>query len=97
MKFQYEAERIYAQDETGKLMAEVTFPVKDGVANITHTFVDDSLREQGVATQLLEAAVQSIREQKLKAKLSCPYAIKWFESHSEHFDLLYWSCDPNRC
>lgn len=96
MKFQYEAERIYAQDEAGRLIAEVTFPVKDGVANITHTFVDDSLRGQGVASMLLEAAVQSIREQKLKAKLTCSYAIKWFEGHTEHYDLLYWSCDTNR-
>jgi predicted GNAT family acetyltransferase len=96
MKFQHEAERIYAQDEAGRLIAEVTFPVKDGVANITHTFVDDSLRGQGVASKLLEAAVQSIREQKLKAKLTCSYAIKWFEDHTEHYDLLYWSCDTNR-
>ena len=52
MKFQYEAERIYAEDEAGRLLAEVTLPVKDGVANITHTFVDDSLRGQGVAALL---------------------------------------------
>lgn len=97
MKFQHEADRIYARDEAGRLIAEVTFPATDGVANITHTFVDDSLRGQGVASQLLEAAVQSIREQNLKAKLTCSYAIKWFESHAEHHDLLYWSCDTNRC
>jgi len=96
MEFRYEAERIYAEDEAGHLLAEVTFPVKDGVANISHTFVDDSLRGQGVAALLMEAAVQHIREQKLKAKLTCSYAIKWFEGHTEHYDLLYWSCDPNR-
>lgn len=96
MKFQYEAERIYAEDEAGRLLAEVTLPVKDGVANITHTFVDDSLRGQGVAALLMEAAVNNIRERNLKAKLTCSYAIKWFESHTEHYDLLYWSCDANR-
>ena len=96
MKFQYEAERIYAEDEAGRLLAEVTFPVKDGVANISHTFVDDSLRGKGVSDEMMAAAVQYIREQKLKAKLSCSYAIKWFEGHTEHYDLLYWSCDTNR-
>ncbi|MBP1757771.1 MAG: hypothetical protein H6Q61_20 [Firmicutes bacterium] len=97
MTFQYEAERIFAVDETGRLIAEVTFPVRNGLANISHTFVDDSLRGQGVAALLMEAAVNSIRERKLKAKLTCSYAIKWFEGHPEHYDLLYWSCDQNRC
>lgn len=49
MEFQHERERIFALDEQGKLVAEVTFPVSEGVADIDHTFVDQSLRGQGVA------------------------------------------------
>ena len=49
MEFQYEKERIFACDEAGKVIAEITFPVSQGVADINHTFVDGSLRGQGVA------------------------------------------------
>ena len=47
MDFQHEKGRIFALDADGKLLAEVTFPAENGVATITHTFVDDSLRGQG--------------------------------------------------
>ena len=60
MEFQREPGRIYAMNGE-KLVAEVTFPERDGVAVIDHTFVDDSLRGQGVAGQLVRAAVDQIR------------------------------------
>lgn len=88
MDFQHEQGRIFAMSETGKLLAEVTYPAADGIADIEHTFVDDALRGQGVAAQLMEAAVADIRAAGLKAKLTCPYAVTWFAQHPEHGDLL---------
>ena len=52
MEFQRETGRIYAERD-GQLIAEITFPEEDGVAVIDHTFVDGSLRGQGVAGQLV--------------------------------------------
>lgn len=88
MKFQYEPGRIYAVDPSGTLLAEVTFPASNGVAVVDHTFVDPSLRGQGIADKLLTAAVEQIRSQGLKARATCSYAVKWFEQHPEHSDLL---------
>ncbi|MBC5722205.1 N-acetyltransferase [Lawsonibacter sp. OA9] len=88
MEFQHERERIFALDEQGKLVAEVTFPVSEGVADIDHTFVDQSLRGQGVAGQLLDAAVRQIRMEGLRAKATCSYAAKWFKEHPDQSDLL---------
>lgn len=47
MEFRKEPGRIFSTDETGKLLAEVTFPEQEGIAVINHTFVDGSLRGQG--------------------------------------------------
>lgn len=80
--------RIYSLDNSGKLVAEITFPSKDGVANIDHTYVDNSLRGQGIAEKLLKEAIQQIRSQSLKATLTCSYAVKWFAEHPEESDLL---------
>ena len=92
MEFIYDKHRIYAEDEAGKLLAEVTFPIENGVADITHTFVDASLGGQGIAGQLMELVAAHLHEKGLKAKLSCSYALKWFSQHPEHQGLFYWSC-----
>ena len=58
MEFQKSEGRIFARDETGKLVAEITFPtVAEGVADIDHTFVDESLRGQGVAGKLVQLSL----------------------------------------
>lgn len=89
MEFQKSEGRIFAQDENGNLLAEITFPtVAEGVADIDHTFVDESLRGQGVAGKLVRAAVDQLRSQGKKAKTSCWYAAQWFEKHPEEKDLL---------
>ena len=87
MDFQKETGRIYAEKE-GKLIAEITFPEEDGVAVIDHTFVDGSLRGQGVAGQLVRAAADQIRDQGKKARAVCTYARAWFDRHPEQADLL---------
>ena len=89
MDFEYEAERIYAADPTGKVIAEVTFPqIRDGIANINHTFVDSSLRGQGVAARLMEEAAKTLRADGKKAVATCSYAQKWFSQHGEFEDVL---------
>lgn len=88
MNFSQEEGRIFAVDGEGRLLAEVTFPTRDGVAVIDHTFVDTSLRGQGVAGQLLQAAADAVRAQGRKARPVCSYAVRWFEQHPEQADLL---------
>ena len=88
MNFYKESGRIFALDESGKLLAEVTFPEQEGVAVIDHTFVDRSLRGQGVAGQLLQEVADALRREGRKAKPTCVYAIHWFETHPEEQDLL---------
>ena len=87
MEFQRETGRIYAEKD-GELIAEITFPEEDGVAVIDHTFVDDSLRGQGVAGQLVRAAVDQIRGEHKQARAVCSYAKAWFERHPKEADLL---------
>ena len=76
--------RIYAQDPSGRLLAEITFPnCSDGVVCLDHTFVDPSLRGQGVADRLMRAAVDWIQAQGWKAVATCSYAQGWLETHPD--------------
>lgn len=84
MNFKIENSRIYAVDSKDKLIAEITFPAKDGVAIIDHTFVDNSLRGQGIASQLVKLAADKILADGNKIGATCPYAIVWFRRHPEY-------------
>ncbi len=90
MNFITETNRIYARDAEGRLLAEVTFPESaPGIVSIDHTFVDDSLRGQGVAGKLMETAATSLRATRRRAVPVCSYAVHWFEKHEEYADILY--------
>lgn len=84
MKFVTEKDRIYARDASGKIIAEVTFPTKDGVSTINHTFVDSSLRGQGIAGKLINLAAEKILAEGHKIAATCSYAIAWFNNHPEY-------------
>ncbi|MDO4274244.1 MAG: GNAT family N-acetyltransferase [Eubacteriales bacterium] len=89
MEFYYTMNRIYALNEKGDTIAEITFPPMDkDTVNIDHTFVDDSLRGQGVAGKLMLAAAESLRRSGKKAVPTCSYAQAWFEKHPEFADIL---------
>ena len=76
--FLTEQSRIYMEDEQGRLIAEITFPeTSPGVYNIDHTFVDDSLRGQGIASKLVQAAVDEIQHRGGEVRATCSYAVKW--------------------
>lgn len=89
MDFLQESGRIYLPGDDGQTLAEVLFPVEsDGAVNITHTFVDGSLRGQGVAGKLMEAVAEQLRREHKKARLTCSYAVQWFARHPKYADVV---------
>ncbi len=84
MEYIVESERIYVNDSSGNLVAEVTFPTKNGVSKINHTFVDNSLRGQGIAGELVRRAADKILADGNKIVATCPYAVVWFQRHPEY-------------
>lgn len=89
MEWMVEEHRVALRGQSGAVVAEITFPeVSPGVVNIDHTFVDDSLRGQGIAGRLMEKAVGHIRSKGWKARTGCSYAAAWREKHPELSDLF---------
>ena len=80
-EFIVEENRIYLEKE-GKLLAEITFEKQDeNTYVIDHTFVDESLRGQGIASKLVEKAVEEIKKKNGIVKATCSYAKSWLEKH----------------
>ena len=85
MEYIIEQNRIYAKSKDGKVVAEIDFEkVDENTYNIYHTFVDESLRGQGIANELVTRAYKEITEvRKAKVTATCSYASKWLEKNKK--------------
>ena len=82
LEFIFEDNSIYALGKNNKILAEITFhDTGDNTVDIDRTFVDDSLRGQGIAGNLMDMAVDTIKRQGKKITASCSYAQKWLEKN----------------
>ncbi|MGC4020050.1 MAG: GNAT family N-acetyltransferase [Muricomes sp.] len=89
MEFIHNPNQIAVYSPEHLVIAEVTFPdMDDTTVNINHTYVDDSLRGQGIAGKLMEELVLELRQSGKKAVPTCSYAVGWFEKHPECADVL---------
>lgn len=89
MEIKSERNRVFMEDENGEVAAEVTFPAcGEHIVEIDHTFVKPGLRGKNVASDLMQAAYDEIKAQGKKARLSCPYAIKWFDRNERARDIV---------
>ena len=74
--------RISQKDENGRVVAEITFQETSlGIFVIDYTFVDESLRGQGVASMLVQAAVDEIKKRGGQVQATCSCAKKWLKEH----------------
>lgn len=88
MNFKYETNRIYLENEEGKTVAEINFPnISNTEVSVNRTFVDSSLRGQGMADELMKALTTYLKTNNKKAKATCSYAIGWFEKNPGYSDV----------
>lgn len=86
MDFKKENNRIFLEED-GKIIAEIEFEeIESGRFNIYHTFVDESLRGKGIASKLVQEAVNEIKSRKCTVQATCSYAKKWLEKNKDKED-----------
>lgn len=92
MNFLIKNNRIYHETEEKRVLAEITFPAEtefeENVVNINHTFVDESLRGQGIAGEMMKELITYLKSENFKVVPTCSYAVAWFEKHPEDRSLL---------
>ena len=88
MEFEKSENRFYKNNEEGKMIAEVTYvPAGDTKVILDHTFVDPSLRGQGIAGQLVKRVVDEMRVEGKKIVPLCPFAKAEFDRKPEYKDI----------
>ena len=86
MEFERTANGFVKYNEAGQLVAEITYaPTSDpNVVVADHTFVDASLRGQGVAGQLLDTLVAAMQAEGKQIKAQCSYVVAQFERNRQY-------------
>jgi predicted GNAT family acetyltransferase len=62
---------------------------------LTHTEVGAAYEGRGVGSALVRAALDDIRDRRLKALVVCPFILGWLGKHPDHQDLLF-NAPPSR-
>lgn len=84
MKYEYitQSDWIYMTDDEWNILAEITFEQVDNKTyNIDHTFVEESMRGQWIADELVQKAQEYIKRQWFSVTASCPFAKRWLKNH----------------
>jgi predicted GNAT family acetyltransferase len=82
-------DRYFYIGEADKKQAYMRYKVKDNLMTIIGTRVDPSLRNQGLAGQLLEHVVNYAIEHGLKIIPECSYVKHKFETSHAYDDVWY--------
>ena len=82
-------EGFYLGDDPRQPLAEITFiPLGEDEMSITHTYVTDTLRGQGMAEKLVDAVADLARAQGKKLSATCSYARKALAEKAKHADVI---------
>ena len=87
---------FYVGDNASHPLARITYVSKDpNIIIIDHTFVDPSLRGQGIALKLVEAMVEFARSNQKLIIPVCSYAVKVLNHDPKYLDVLAKDYDPD--
>jgi predicted GNAT family acetyltransferase len=69
-------------------MAFADYRTRPGMVIITHTETPRALRGRGIASELVEGALQLIRADGLKVVAGCGFVVDYLQKHPEFADLV---------
>lgn len=83
-------ERERYEMEVGDDLAVIEYDLpKQGVIVLTHTFVPEHLEGQGIGSELVEAALDDIREQGWNVVPQCGFVAQYIRRHPQWEELIY--------
>lgn len=82
-------QRYEAADGEGQIAGFVDYQETSELIVLTHTEVDQAFEGRGVGSTLARAALDDIRERRLRTLVICPFILAWMRKHPEYRDLLF--------
>jgi predicted GNAT family acetyltransferase len=72
----------------GDKVAVAYYELANGVMTFTHTEVPQALSGQGIASRLMQGALQQARGRGLKVASKCPFVSAYLGKHREFGDMI---------
>jgi predicted GNAT family acetyltransferase len=70
------------------MVAFANYRTRPGTVIITHTETPRALRGRGIASELVQGALQLIRADGLKVVAGCGFVVDYLQKHPEFADLV---------
>ncbi|CAM5597378.1 GNAT family N-acetyltransferase [Rhodanobacter lindaniclasticus] len=80
------ARRFHTEVEGAQCVLE--YELASAVMTITHTGVPPEVGGRGIASALVQAALEAARAEGWKVVPACSYAAVWMQRHPPYLDLL---------
>jgi predicted GNAT family acetyltransferase len=81
--------RYEAATSSSDLAGFVDYQETRELVVLTHTEVRPGSEGQGVGSALARAALDDVRQRRLKTLVVCPFILGWLRRHPEYQDLLF--------
>ena len=79
---------FYINDRCERKAFIAYFEDPETVLQLTHTYVSDDLRGQGIANRLAEHVMEYALSNNLKIVPKCPFIIKWLENKAAYKGMV---------
>jgi hypothetical protein len=86
------SELRYELVDDDTVVGQIRYRREDGAVALVHTEVDPVYEGKGLAGELVEGALQDLRERGLRVIPVCPFVRAWLRRHPEYADLI--TSDP---
>ena len=80
--------RFEARSPEGVLLGFAVYDTIDSTVVFTHTEVDPAFEGRGIASALVQGALDSVRVSGRDVVAFCPYVKAWIGRHPEYRDLV---------
>ncbi|WP_295122036.1 GNAT family N-acetyltransferase [uncultured Leifsonia sp.] len=75
----------YALVKDGEVIGVAEYELRDDAIVFVHTEVDPEKRERGMASELVQTALDDVRDRtSLRVVATCPYVRRWLQDHPEY-------------
>ena len=75
-------------NDSGVMIGEIRYAIEPGAVALVHTEVDPKFQGHGLAGELVQGAINDLREHGLKMIPVCPYVRAWLRRHPDQADLV---------
>jgi uncharacterized protein len=88
IKIEHNASAQQYEARIGRHLAVAEYSMSGNTITFTHTFVPPALRGRGIASKLIQAALEDARAEELMVVPLCSFVAGYIRRHPEHMALL---------